>query len=422
MIRFIYYSQLSSLTVDGVSVPNFDKDTYNYTVDALYTSETSIVAVDNTKKHVATIDVTSDGFGYDEATAKYSINVTNEEGTESHIYTIQFKVPDDGSELYSENLYVTVNGQTSDKQEAKVLVKTLDSGNINFVLKNFVLGEGDEATPVGNIAVNDIAVADDGSFIFNGGIEIEAGDDPNYDEDEWLGPDLTLMCGGSVPLSPLEGRFIGNDHVVGTIIIDLTKSPLKQMVYVHLGYERYTPNPMVVNADAKYGTFCVPYVVDIPEGVQAYTVPSVNDRVLDLVELTGTIPANTPVVLYAESGYSSTEVFGYVDERAPIESLLTGVYEATLAPVGSYVLQNQGGKVGFYHVEGTQPEVGANRCYLTTSSGIKAFFFDEDDATAIKAIDNAQQTAEGAIYNLSGQRMSKMQKGINIINGKKVLK
>ena len=421
-IKFLYYSQLSSLTVNGVSVQNFDKDTYNYTVDALYTSETSIVAVDNTKKHVATIDVTSDGFGYDEATAKYSINVTNEEGTESHIYTIQFKVPDDGSELYSENLYVTVNGQTSDKQEAKVLVKTLDSGNINFVLKNFVLGEGDEATPVGNIAVNDIAVADDGSFIFNGGIEIEAGDDPNYDEDEWLGPDLTLMCGGSVPLSPLEGRFIGNDHVVGTIIIDLTKSPLKQMVYVHLGYERYTPNPMVVNADAKYGTFCVPYVVDIPEGVQAYTVPSVNDRVLDLVELTGTIPANTPVVLYAESGYSSTEVFGYVDERAPIESLLTGVYEATLAPVGSYVLQNQGGKVGFYHVEGTQPEVGANRCYLTTSSGIKAFFFDEDDATAIKAIDNAQQTAEGAIYNLSGQRMSKMQKGINIINGKKVLK
>ena len=59
---------------------------------------------------------------------------------------------------------------------------------------------------------------------------------------------------------------------------------------------------------------------------------------------------------------------------------------------------------------------------MTTSSGIKAFFFDEDDATAIKAIDNAQQTAEGAIYNLSGQRMSKMQKGINIINGKKVLK
>ena len=147
-----------------------------------------------------------------------------------------------------------------------------------------------------------------------------------------------------------------------------------------------------------------------------------DNNVLDLTEVVGTIPANTPVVLFAEAGLETVESFGVAEAGTPVAGLLTGVYEATPAPVGSYVLQNQGGKVGFYHVEGTQPEVGANRCYLTTSSGIKAFFFDEDDATAIKAIDNAQQTAEGAIYNLSGQRMSKMQKGLNIINGKKVLK
>ena len=107
---------------------------------------------------------------------------------------------------------------------------------------------------------------------------------------------------------------------------------------------------------------------------------------------------------------------------------LTGVLTSTTAPAGSYVLQNIGGKIGFYLVaegEGQQPTVGANHCYLTVPAGggIKeAFFFNEDDATGIKAIDNAQQTAEGAIYNLAGQRMSKMQKGINIINGKKVLK
>ena len=37
------------------------------------------------------------------------------------------------------------------------------------------------------------------------------------------------------------------------------------------------------------------------------------------------------------------------------------------------------------------------------------------------AIENAQ-TTDGAIYNLAGQCLSKMQKGINIVNGKKVLK
>ena len=47
--------------------------------------------------------------------------------------------------------------------------------------------------------------------------------------------------------------------------------------------------------------------------------------------------------------------------------------------------------------------------------------FGEDDATAIMTIDNGQLTTEGAIYNLAGQRLQKMQKGINIVNGKKIL-
>ena len=57
-----------------------------------------------------------------------------------------------------------------------------------------------------------------------------------------------------------------------------------------------------------------------------------------------------------------------------------------------------------------------------TGTGAKALTFNfDDDATAIKTIDNGQQTTEGAIYNLAGQRMSKVQKGINIVNGKKIM-
>ena len=43
--------------------------------------------------------------------------------------------------------------------------------------------------------------------------------------------------------------------------------------------------------------------------------------------------------------------------------------------------------------------------------------------TGIKTIDNGQLVIdnEGAIYNLAGQRLNKMQKGINIVNGKKIL-
>ena len=226
------------------------------------------------------------------------------------------------------------------------------------------------------------------------------------------------MCGGSVPVE-LSGQFIDENKVVVYIFIDIA-SVVGYPVDVHLGYAR---SAMAVNATAQYGTFCAPYAVTIPSGVQAYTVSSVTNSMLDLTEVTGTIPANTPVVLYAESGLEAFESFGVAEEGTSTAGLLTGVYESTQAPVGSYVLQNLSGKVGFYQVTaGNQPTVGANRCYLTVASGIKAFYFDEDDATSIQTIENGQQTADGVIYNVAGQRMNKMQRGINIINGKKILK
>ena len=98
--------------------------------------------------------------------------------------------------------------------------------------------------------------------------------------------------------------------------------------------------------------------------------------------------------------------------------LLTGVYEATEAPVGSYVLQNNEDKVGFYVVGSTIPTVGANRAYLTVpSTGVKAFFFD--NATAIQGVEAEKENS--AIFNLAGQRVNKAQKGIYIMNGKKVM-
>ena len=41
--------------------------------------------------------------------------------------------------------------------------------------------------------------------------------------------------------------------------------------------------------------------------------------------------------------------------------------------------------------------------------------------TAISSI-SAETNADSVIYNLAGQRMSKLAKGINIVNGKKVIK
>lgn len=176
-------------------------------------------------------------------------------------------------------------------------------------------------------------------------------------------------------------------------------------------------------SDAQYATFVAPFDVTIPDDVTAYTVDGVNGSTLDMTEVETTIPANTPVVLYKESALDATTFYGKAVDGTPTAGLLTGVYAATPATAGTYVLQNNDDNVGFYRVaegEGKQPTVGANRAYLTKpaqSGNVKAFFFDTE--TAIKNVMSGMQNGE--IFDLSGRKVSKMQKGgIYIVNGQKV--
>lgn len=66
------------------------------------------------------------------------------------------------------------------------------------------------------------------------------------------------------------------------------------------------------------------------------------------------------------------------------------------------------------------------RAYFTVDAGtgVKANIITlnlDGTETAIECIDNVQTTkGNDVIYNLAGQRLSKMQKGVNIVNGKKI--
>ena len=85
---------------------------------------------------------------------------------------------------------------------------------------------------------------------------------------------------------------------------------------------------------------------------------------------------------------------------------------------GKYVLAQLNDKIGFY--KATTGTIKAGKAYLESTSGVKAFYFAGDDATGIANVEKAVEN--GAIYNLAGQRVNKAQKGIYIINGKKILK
>ena len=182
--------------------------------------------------------------------------------------------------------------------------------------------------------------------------------------------------------------------------------------------EAKKPSVTVNTTEAGWGTVMFPFAVaELPEGVKAYTCDAVEGSTLTLTEVDA-LEANKPYIV--EGAWNAT-LTGDAQGTALTNTvgLLTGVYADTQAPVASFVLQNQGGNVAFYLVEdGAQPTAGANHAYLTVASGVKAFFLGEVET----AIQSLQAAGEGrAIYNLSGQRVQKAQRGVYVVNGKKVV-
>ena len=350
--------------------------------------------------------------------ATNAVPAKGQEGDHLYIDDIELVYPEVEPVVYDKYIGITVNGVQNEPVAAPIEVTYNDDNTIDFNLKNFCL----QGTGVGNITLPGLAMDEHGHFTFKGDIQITAGDKEGVNT--WVGPLL-----GEIPVD-LDGT-IQNDYFY--VHIDISMAD--QVVEVEAG-DLATATVRV--SDALVSTFCAPFTYIIPTDYQSYvtasTITSVNSSnalVLEPVEK-GVIPANTPVVIeipmsaqLLAGGMLTSElpVSGIYVEGTPTAGLLTGVYkENTYAPVGSYVLQNISGKVGFYQVaDGQRPKVGVNRCYLTTTSSVKAFYFDEDDATSINE-ELRIKNEESAIYNLAGQRMSKMQKGINIINGKKILK
>lgn len=194
-------------------------------------------------------------------------------------------------------------------------------------------------------------------------------------------------------------------------------------VYTDIVLKRKTASANMTITSAKYATFIAPFDVAIPSGVTASKVLAAEDKTLTLTPVETTIPANTPVVLYKDvTGADFTQDFNGADRSTKntyTVGLLTGVYEDTPATAGTYVLQNQSGTVAFYKVtSGIEPTVGKNRAYVNAGAfgaGIKAFFFDEDETTAIEGLDVLTSGEYDAIYNAAGIQVEALQKGLNIV-------
>ena len=152
--------------------------------------------------------------------------------------------------IYTEPLVVTINGESTEPQDASITVVDNGNGTINFVLNNFVLAVGEEQMGVGNIVLNNLETKESifglKYFSYDGTLAIAEGNKEGIDT--WMGPML-----GDIPLV-LQGKMT-DDNLYVTIDIDM-QAMLGQIIYVKLGAndlsrEKIYTEPLVVTINGE---------------------------------------------------------------------------------------------------------------------------------------------------------------------------
>ena len=171
-----------------------------------------------------------------------------------------------------------------------------------------------------------------------------------------------------------------------------------------------------------WSTLILGFDAIIPENVEAYAVSEVDAQSVTLEQVTGVLPANTAVLVKAAKGDYN---FEYTTQNASVSSKLSGtLYDENIVGA-AYVLANKNG-VGLYktklnQLENTAFKNNANKAYLVVE-GAAAPMFSLERGEGTTSIEQIAADAELVIYDLAGRRVEKMEKGIYIVNGKKVVK
>ena len=201
-------------------------------------------------------------------------------------------------------------------------------------------------------------------------------------------------------------------------------------------FERTYAKNVTVKRTVKTGfnTVCMPFDMTAEQVVntfgdqaKVYTFQDVPDGTNSTINFNtkaeNTIEANVPVLIGDATASTETKAFNNVMFKggdavvAGTNFDFVGTYDAsTDIAAGDYFIGNG----ALYKSTGTTT-IKAFRAYIKTkTSGAEVKMFVDGIETGIDEI-NGAAVENGAIYNLAGQRVNKAQKGVFIVNGKKVI-
>lgn len=176
-----------------------------------------------------------------------------------------------------------------------------------------------------------------------------------------------------------------------------------------------------------FGTLCLPYGGTI-SGATLYAIEGKqmeNGEVksISLVEV-DKVEAGKPYIFQATAEKLVVYYEGNIQATAGNDNGLLGSYNGTAVEAGKYVISNNTVKKC-----GEGSKIGKNRCYIDmdnvaempASAAALIISFNDNTTDAIESIE-ANADSRNAIYDLSGRRVKTAQKGLYIVNGKKIIK
>lgn len=248
---------------------------------------------------------------------------------------------------------------------------------------------------------------------------------------------LTPENGTSITPANLGSEYtpltVSGLNTTSTTITITTTDASKWLALANFTITLTKPLALNVVGDKSYATLYVPFNVKTDADTKAYYIAKVADGVATLTELSGgNIPAKTAVVLINDNA-ATTTTLNIMSNVEPVkeENLLKGTLVPMSLDLGDttpyYSMGRKDGKIGFYKFNNngtTTITLGANKAYLDTGSttSSKGFTFSFGDPSGIdQAGTDVSVQMSDVIYNLSGQRVNRLTKGLYIVNGKKVV-
>lgn len=188
-----------------------------------------------------------------------------------------------------------------------------------------------------------------------------------------------------------------------------------KLLYSKLAESTYTN---MYRTTTGWSSICVPFKVTSNSSIQYYEVSNTVSDGIVLKEV-ASVAANTPAFCKATQAVTLTQP-GYIIPGTPAE----GASAAGLTTKGTYSKISLADGAGYYLSGGKLYNDGATvqafRAYLEGSfASAKELRIYLEETTGIRDI--TDEFSKEEIFNLQGIKMNKTQKGVNIINGKKVL-